>query len=100
MPLQQAGDEKRDRDRRDDPRGTPRARLPLRKLVRRRLFRIDLLVCSKHALWNSNGAAFVENKAMDGRGGVAIADDCSRTVVSLRSDQGRSHRSMTAKIND
>src|SRR6185312_445183 len=43
---------------------------------------------------NSNGAAFVENKAMDGRGSVAIADDCSRIVVSSCSNQGRLHKSM------
>src|SRR6185437_17074053 len=50
MSLHEAGDEERDRDRRDDPSGAARARLPLREFVRRRLFvQWNVFVCSKHA---------------------------------------------------
>src|SRR6185437_892984 len=95
MSLQQTGDEERDHDRRDDPCGAPRAGLAASEVVLHRLFRINLLVCSKHAAFskvepswccfcccylspgNPTKRAVVKSQAMDGRVDLAIADDCS-----------------------
>ncbi|HET7930430.1 MAG TPA: hypothetical protein VFL63_03440, partial [Rhodanobacteraceae bacterium] len=91
MALHQTGDEKERCDAADDPRGPPRTGLAPGELgvreIRFRRFRTDCFVCSKHVL--------VESQAMDGRDGVAIADDCSPHLRRYRRDQGRSHKSMT-----